>query len=77
MTELLFTDLDLAFTFLETARISRSAETQERNVRHATKAYWDVFAKALEIEMPDRTREQLQARLRDLEAQIANFRGIE
>jgi len=73
LIELLFTDLDLAFTFLDTARVSSWPETQRRNVEHAVKAHKEVSAKALQFEMPDSARKELDAGLRSLKERISRF----
>jgi hypothetical protein len=71
--DLLFTDIGLAFTFLETARISSNPERQKRCVAHAAKAYNHISARAMRCEMPAKTREELNARLRDLKQQLVEF----
>jgi hypothetical protein len=73
--DLLFTDVELAFTFLETAEASACAETQKRNVANALEAHRTVSAKLRTLAMSDAVRTELKSRLQDL-AQALAKRGI-
>ena len=69
--DLLFTDLDLAFTMLETARISEEAETKKRAIENAVEAYNYVVFKSARIEISPQDRDRLEARLCDLATHLA------
>jgi hypothetical protein len=70
----LFADLDLAFTFLETARVSEDhPETKQRNVANAVKAYHSVSHIATMVYMSPDTHQYLQARLNALAGRLLDF----
>lgn len=69
-TDLLFTDLDIAFTFLQTARSSKVARTKQRNVANALKAYSYISAKAPELDMPISARDDLDKMLLRLKQEL-------
>ena len=73
LVDLLFTDLDLPQTFLDTARASSSPETQKRNVLNALKAYHEVSAKAEQVAMTEIARTELEARIKTLRNRLAKF----
>lgn len=71
--QLLFTDLDLAWTFLETARVSNRPERKSRNVANAVSAYNQISTKVADLNIPAATREELNAGLLALEQRISEF----
>jgi hypothetical protein len=73
IVDLLFTDLDLALTFLETARVSDCPETKERNVANALKAYRESSAKALKVNVLPSTRQDLQRMLNTVAERLLEF----
>ncbi|HEX5283230.1 MAG TPA: hypothetical protein VFW30_03850 [Bryocella sp.] len=71
--EFLLTELDAAFTFLDVARATSSAETRQRNQGHALEAYDTIRRLRHKVIMEPREQEifqkkltLLQSRLRDL-----------
>lgn len=71
IVDLLFTDLGLAFTFLETARVTSVPETRQRNVANAVKAYRDISEKGATLQLSSSTRQHLAAQLAELSQQLA------
>jgi hypothetical protein len=69
--ELLFADLDLACTFLDTAGLSSLPDTRKRNISNALKAYHEISAKSAKIEMPDVIRAEIDAKLNELRTRLA------
>jgi len=71
--QLLFSDLDLAFTFVQCARVSSIAKTKKRNVAYAAKAYRDVSERSLDLVMDVQLRKDLNTRLALLKQQLAEL----
>lgn len=73
IVDLLFTDLKIAFTFLETALASRIEDTQKRNVANALKAYRTVSEKVSTMQLPAAVHEALTGRLQELANRLRLF----
>lgn len=69
--ELCFTDLDLAFTFLQTAQVTSIRGTKQRNLANAVKVYRTISQKAAGMDLPSATRQPLEAKLAELSQQLA------
>lgn len=71
--QLLFTDLQIAFTFLQIARVTSDPKTRRRNIENATKAYRDVLHRSADPNLAVRRREDLDTTLALLRNQLAEF----
>ena len=73
---LLFTDVDLAFGFLQCAERSSFIELRRSNLANAAKAYRHILAKSLKMGLPSDKREELTTKLVLLKQKLAEF-GID
>jgi hypothetical protein len=65
--DLIFADLDLAFTFADSAATSENPNTRDRNRAHASKAYFQIRDKFLPLSNPNASeRAQIERRLGEL-----------
>jgi hypothetical protein len=66
--DLIFTDLELAFTFAASAASSENPDTRNRNRANARKAYFQIRDKLLPLSSPDDSeRAQIVWKLRELQ----------
>ena len=70
LVKLLFTDLEVAFTLLQTARASSSPETQRRNIANAREACDAIKSSADRMEVTEADRQELNSRLVELVRQL-------
>ena len=73
IVDLLFTDLDVAFTFLDTALISSNPETKSRNIGNAAAAWHTVSDKLNTFEIPPDVRNALLNRLTQLRNRLGEL----
>ena len=73
LVQILFRDIDLAFTFLQAARISPSSEIKQQAEEHALKTYQSILQVSGETKISEEIRVILNNRLEHLRSRLRSI----